>query len=86
MQHPPTEVRPLTYTMTQVAEVLNLNDTRGARKGLPHRRHALDLVRSGRLRVIDPSLANARWAVSRAELDRYIAGEPITKTLRAVAS
>lgn len=76
---------PLTLTMTQVAEVLNLSATRGAKKGRPDRRKALELVATGRLRVIDPQLANAHWAVSRAEMWRYINGEPIVHSLRAVS-
>ena len=77
---------PVALTMTQVAEVLNLTFTRGAKRGRPNRRLALELIMSGRLRVIDPQQGQTHWSVSRAEIMRYISGEPITHTLRSVAS
>lgn len=67
----PTEL-PLTLTLTQVADVLNLRFQRGEKKGRPNRLLALELVATGRLRVIDPELHTAHWAVSRAEIERYM--------------
>ena len=81
---------PVTLTMTQVAEVLNLTFTRGEKKGRPDRRAAVALVQSGRLRVIDPQLARTHWSVSRAEIERYIACAPVMSwaeiKLRGIAS
>lgn len=73
MLEAPTGELPVTLTLTEVANVLNLRFTRGEKKGRPNRRLALDLVADGRLSVIDPTLPSVHWAVSRDELTRYIA-------------
>jgi hypothetical protein len=62
-------------TMTQLATVLNLTHRRGASKGIPDRRLALQLCRDGRIPVIDPSLPWALWTVSATNVRRYIDGD-----------
>lgn len=61
-------------TLTQVAYVLGLVHIRGAKKGQPSRRAALDLVQCGRLALIDASRPNAYWAVSSVNVRRYLEG------------
>lgn len=46
------------------------------RNGEPNRRAVHDLIRSGAIRVIDPSQPIQRWTVSTAELRRYITEGP----------
>lgn len=67
-------------TMTQLAYVLNLTHRRGASKGMPDRRRALNLCRTGALPVIDPTLPWALWTVSATNVRRYIDG-----TIKATA-
>ena len=65
----------VALTLTQTAYVLGLVATKGAAKGTPDRRKVLSLIEAGRLRVIDPSVANIHWTISAADLRAYIAGE-----------
>ena len=64
------------FTPTQVAVVLNLHYAYGSRKGEPDPRKARELIRSGALRLVDPTQPVSRWAVSQAEVRRYIAEGP----------
>lgn len=59
-------------TVTEVAEYLRLEYSRGAKKGKPKRALVIDLVDKGILRPIDPTEPNHRWRFSRLAIDRYI--------------
>lgn len=61
-------------TLTQCAHVLNLTFTRGRHAGNPNRRLVLDLVATGRLRVVDADQPQHRWTVAPAEIARYLNG------------
>jgi hypothetical protein len=59
-------------TLTEVADILRLTHTRGAKKGTPDRRLAVDLVATGKLRVVDADQPAFRWTVSTGEVRRYL--------------
>lgn len=61
-------------TLTQSAHVLNLTFTRGRHAGNPNRRLVLDLIGTGRLRVVDADQPQHRWTVAPAEIHRYLNG------------
>lgn len=61
-------------TLTEVAAVLKLTHIRGAKRGMPDRRQALELIGKGKLRVVDADQPNVRWTVSTAEIRRYLNG------------
>lgn len=61
-------------TLTEVADLLKLQHQRGAKRGKPDRRLALDLVMTGKLRVVDPDQPSYRYTVSTAEVRRYLNG------------
>lgn len=58
------------HGIAAVATILQLL----SRNGEPNRRAVHELIRSGRLRLVDPEQPIQRWTVSRAELERYIEG------------
>lgn len=64
----------VALTLTEVARVLRLVHQRGVKAGQPDRRLALELVRSGKLRLVDPDQPSFHWTVSTAELRRYLNG------------
>jgi hypothetical protein len=59
-------------TVTEVAEYLRLEYSRGAKKGKPKRTLVIALVDKGVIRPIDPTEPTHRWRFSRAAIDRYI--------------
>lgn len=61
-------------TLTEVAAVLKLTHQRGAKRGQPDRRLALELVHTGRLRVVDHDQPDYRYTVSTTEVRRYLNG------------
>lgn len=68
------------HTASDVAIILRFL----RRNGEPNRRAVHELIRSGAIRVIDPSQPVQRWTVSTAELRRYIAEGPRRPELEAV--
>lgn len=58
----------------EVAFVLGLTITRGADKGKPSRLAVYELIRAGRLKLVDPQQSITRWTVSCDEVRRYLAG------------
>lgn len=63
-------------TMTQLAYVTGELFTKGRSKGAPDRRRALQLVKSGAIKLIDPSQPEHRWKVWTDEARRYLAEGP----------
>lgn len=62
----------VTLTPTEVALVLSLFFTRGAKRGQPDRRQVLALVDRGVLTPVDPTQPNVRWTFSTSDIVRYI--------------
>lgn len=71
---PPADVLAgqVVLTMEQVAYVLGLMIEHGKHAGRANSALAVELVRAGRLRLVDPSVRITRWRVSAAELRRYV--------------
>jgi hypothetical protein len=78
MSQSPAEVLEFNLVLTpkQVAWVLQFLCTRGRSKGEPDPRKARDLIRSGGLRLVDPSQPVSRWTVAADEVRRYISEGP----------
>jgi hypothetical protein len=66
----------VVLTPTQLAAVLNLVYTRGARKGEPDVVKARDLIRSGAVTLVDPAQPPSRWTVAVVEVERYLTEGP----------
>lgn len=59
-------------TVGQVAYVCN----RLKRNGQPNRKAIYDLVREGRLVVVDDTQPTQRWTISANDVRSYLAGKP----------
>lgn len=66
--------RDVVLTMNEVAAILKLTHTRGARRGQPDPRRARQLIETKKLRLVDPSAPAYYWRVSTAEVRRYLNG------------
>lgn len=66
--------RDAVLTMNEVADILKLTHTRGARKGQADARRARQLIEDRKLRLIDPDAPAYYWRVSTAEVRRYLNG------------
>lgn len=66
------------FTPTEVALILRLSYRRGAKRGQPDRKQAVDAMRSGALRRVDPDpkLPDTRWTVSKSEILRFLEHGP----------
>jgi hypothetical protein len=62
----------VVLTPGQVATVLQLHFTKGAKRGEPDRSRVVELVRTGVLAPIDPSQPVARWTFSVNSIRRYL--------------
>lgn len=60
------------HSISSAAIVLDLR----RRNGEPYRAAVHQLIRSGAIRLVDPSQPIQRWTISTAELARYIAEGP----------
>lgn len=67
----------VALTLTEVASVLRLLHQRGAHKGEPDRRLVVELVRAGKLRLVDDDQANHHWTVATSEVRRYLNGTKV---------
>lgn len=65
----------VVLTPGQVAQVLGLHHTKGARKGEPDRRRVIALVDAGHLRPVDPAQPFPRWTFAASAVRRYVEGE-----------
>lgn len=61
-----------THSISDTAIILSLR----TRDGRPYRAAVHQLIREGKLRIIDPTAPITRWTVSTAELERYISEGP----------
>lgn len=66
--------RDVVLTMNEVASILKLTHTRGARKGQADARRARQLIEDRKLRLVDPDAPVYYWRVSTAEVRRYLNG------------
>lgn len=66
----------LVLTPSQVATVLGLTFTRGAKAGQPDRRRVLELVATGALHPVDPSQQFPRLTFSTSSIARYLNRSP----------
>ncbi len=64
----------LVLTPGQVAQVLGLVHTRGAKAGQPNRHLVAELVATGRLTPVDPRQPLPRWSFATSAVRRYIDG------------
>lgn len=64
----------VVLTPAQIAYVLGLHHTRGEHKGQPDRRAALELIKAGRLPLVDPTQSITRWTVATAAVRAYTNG------------
>lgn len=62
----------VALTLTEVARVLRLVHLRGVKAGQPDRRLAVELVRRGKLQLVDADQPNYHWTVSTSEVRRYL--------------
>lgn len=69
----PTEVLDsnVVLTPTQIAYVLGLLHGRGKNAGKPDRRAALELIKAGRLPLVDPTQSITRWTVPANAVRKY---------------
>lgn len=66
----------------ELAFVLGKFFTKGAKRGQPDPLKARELMRTGRLRVVDPDVPERYWSVSRVTVERYITGGDTPRRLR----
>lgn len=59
-------------TLVEAAAVLKLTHRSGAKKGAPDRRLVLELVATGKLRVVDPDQPAHRLTIATPEIRRYL--------------
>ena len=64
----------LVLTPGQVAQVLGLVHTRGAKAGQPNRHLVAELVATGRLTPVDVRQPLPRWSFATSAVRRYIDG------------
>lgn len=64
--------RNVVLSPTQVAYVAGLLHKRGANKGKPDARAAIELIKAGRLPLTDDSQPITRWSVPVSALKRYL--------------
>ena len=62
----------VTLTPGQVAQVLGLVHTRGAKAGQPNRHLVAELVATGRLTPVDVRQPLPRWSFATSAVRRYI--------------
>jgi hypothetical protein len=70
----PAEVLESNVVLTpgQVAYVAGLLHKRGEHRGQPDRRAALELIKAGKLPLVDPSQSVTRWTVSVSAVKKYL--------------
>lgn len=59
-------------TISQTATVINRVHVRGPRKGQPNELAVRELIRDGRLQLVDPTVPHKSWTVTRASIRRYL--------------
>jgi len=62
----------VVLTPSQVAYVAGLVHRRGEKKGQPDRRAALELIKAGKLPLVDESQPITRWTVSTVAVRKYL--------------
>lgn len=70
----PAEVldRNVVLTPAQVAYVAGLLHRRGEHKGEPDRRAALELIKAGKLPLVDETQSITRWTVPSSAVKKYL--------------
>lgn len=76
MTQTPAEVLDANVVLTpsQVAYVAGLVHRRGKNEGQPDRRAALELIKAGKLPLVDESQPITRWTVSVVNVRKYLDG------------